>query len=43
VKRGTMGYIISDNASEEDKLLIYTATSQIVVIEKDKLVELGFN
>jgi len=43
VKRGTMGYIISDDASEEDKLLIYTVTSQIVVIEKDKLVELGFN
>mgnify|MGYP003148500701 FL=1 len=43
VKRGTLGYIISDKIYKEDKLLIYTATSQIIIIEKDELVELGFN
>ena len=43
VRRGTLGYIISDKIDKEDKLLIYTATSQIIIIEKDELVELGFN
>ena len=43
VARGSRVYVISDKEDEEGRVMIYTATVEIVYIDKDELMQTGFN
>ena len=43
VRCGTRVYIISEKEDHEGRVLVYTATVEVVLIKKDELIEVGFN
>jgi|1_EtaG_2_1085319.scaffolds.fasta_scaffold06965_4 hypothetical protein len=42
-RRGTRVYIISEKEDHEGRVLVYTATVEVILIKKDELIEVGFN
>ena len=43
VRRGSRVYIISEKEDHEGRVLVYTATVEVILIKKDELIEVGFN
>ena len=42
-KRGTLVYIISDEEDDKGRVLAYTGSVEVILIEKSELMEVGFN
>ena len=41
--RGTKGYIVSDEEDEQGRVMIYVDANEIVLIDKEEILDLGFN
>ena len=43
ISRGTKGYIVSDEEDEQGRVMIYVDANEIVLIDKEEILDLGFN
>jgi len=43
IARGSRVYVIREEEDEEGRVMIYTASVEIVYIDKNELIETGFN